>query len=455
MLTCVEAPTVSVRVQHGFTVTAGAARSAAPGSTFLDGAAQGEPFIDPKRENYNLDHHEGCVRSFLLATCEQAMVLIRKGLDLRKREWTVYANDADLDTVLAIWVLLNHLRLNERSTETRERVMPLVRLQGVIDAQGLDMLDMSALPPELLAETQARIDELREPELALKRRGRWGESDLLGYTADRPDPHPDRRGVPAGVPCAHRRPAPPSNRGHSAQQRGDPAGRAGVGFPSRDRAGCRCAERACGEPGAILRFAGDARRRIPPHQRPARAGAVRLAAARRAGLVRPSALRRLRRARGRRLDSRPCNDPGTRMARALGRSRASSRGRGDLPGLRPWRARDELRDAGVRWSLAPFLSGHPLGRILRALGRHFAAPRDLTHAGHRRRSRFLASGARRSALRSSIGHGPRALREPRRVRPAPLDRRRRRPADAVSRVPRVTPSARLLGAVSAAPDKRP
>src|SRR5207244_2839517 len=63
--------------------------------------------------------------------------------------------------------------------------MPLVRLQGVIDAQGLDMLDMSALPPELLAETQARIDELREPELALKRRGRWGESDLLGYTADR------------------------------------------------------------------------------------------------------------------------------------------------------------------------------------------------------------------------------------------------------------------------------
>src|SRR5439155_5193917 len=185
VLTCVEAPTVRVRIRQGHTVTAAAARSATPGSIFLDGAAQGEPFIDPKRENYNLDHHEGCVRSFLLATCEQAMVLIRKGLDLRKREWTVYANDADLDTVLAIWVLLNHVRLNERSTETRERVMPLVRLQGVIDAQGLDMLDMSALPPELLAETQARIDELREPELALKRRGRWGESDLLGYTADR------------------------------------------------------------------------------------------------------------------------------------------------------------------------------------------------------------------------------------------------------------------------------
>src|SRR2546422_3931650 len=185
VLTCVEAPTVSVRVQRGFTVTAAAARSAAPGSIFLDGAAQGEPFLDPKREVYNLDHHEGCVRSFLLATCEQSMVLIRKGLDLRKRDWTVYANDADLDTVLAIWVLLNHIRLNDRSGETRARIMPLVRVQGVIDAQGLDMEDMSALPAELLAEIHGCIDELREPELALKLRGRWGQSDLLGYTADR------------------------------------------------------------------------------------------------------------------------------------------------------------------------------------------------------------------------------------------------------------------------------
>src|SRR5437016_6581202 len=185
VLTCVEAPTVSVRVQRGLTVTAAAARSAAPGSIFLDGAAQGEPFLDPKREVYNLDHHEGCVRSFLLATCEQSMVLIRKGLDLRKRDWTVYANDADLDTVLAIWVLLNHIRLNDRSGETRARIMPLVRVQGVIDAQGLDMEDMSALPAELLAEIHGCIDELREPELALKLRGRWGQSDLLGYTADR------------------------------------------------------------------------------------------------------------------------------------------------------------------------------------------------------------------------------------------------------------------------------
>src|SRR5437870_12139875 len=185
VLTCIEAPTVTVRIKHGFCVTASAARSFAPGSIFLDGAAKGEPFIDPKRQVYNLDHHEGCVRSFTLATCEQAMVMIRKGLDLRKRDWTVYANDPDLDTVLAIWLLLNHIRLNEINGRTRARVMPLLRLQGVIDAQGLELKDLCGLPPELLAETQAWIDELRARELALKRRGRWQSSDLLRHTADR------------------------------------------------------------------------------------------------------------------------------------------------------------------------------------------------------------------------------------------------------------------------------
>lgn len=183
VLICVEAPTMAIRIKHGLCVTAAAARSAAAGSIFLDGAAQGAPFLDPKRGVYNLDHHEGCVRPFTLATCEQAMVLIRTGLDLRRRDWTVYANDADLDTVLAIWVLLNHIRLND-SAATRARVMPLLRLQGVTDALGLELQELCGLPPEVLAETQGWIERLRKPELAAKSRGRW-HVDLLEQTADR------------------------------------------------------------------------------------------------------------------------------------------------------------------------------------------------------------------------------------------------------------------------------
>jgi hypothetical protein len=183
VLACVEAPTLEVRLRRGATLTAAAARSAPPGSIFLDGAAQGEPFLDPDRAVYNLDHHEGCVRLFTLATCEQAMVLIRKRLDLRKRDWTVFANDADLDTVLAIWVLLNHLRLGGDDPRPREAILPLLRLEGCIDALGLELQELCALPPELLARTRGQMQELRAKELALQAQGRWEEIDLLPFVA--------------------------------------------------------------------------------------------------------------------------------------------------------------------------------------------------------------------------------------------------------------------------------
>lgn len=183
-LYCVEAPTLRFRVERGFSVSAAAARAYPSGSIFLDGAAQGEPFCDPERDVYNLDHHEGCVRAFTIACCEQAMVLMRKGLDLGRRDWTVYANDADLDTLLGIWVLTNHLRLMDEAAETRARVMPLLRLQGTIDALGLELQDLCAFPPGLLKRAHAQMKHVRAREIALKSSAEWDEMDLLCYTAD-------------------------------------------------------------------------------------------------------------------------------------------------------------------------------------------------------------------------------------------------------------------------------
>ncbi|OGQ81360.1 MAG: hypothetical protein A3F90_03595 [Deltaproteobacteria bacterium RIFCSPLOWO2_12_FULL_60_19] len=183
-LICSESPTITVRIERGTTVPAGAVRKASPGSIYLDGAAEGGPFLDVEKAVFNLDHHEGCVRSFTLATCEQAMVVVRKGLDLQKRDWTIYANDPDLDTVLAVWVLLNHVRLNEVDPEIRSRVMPLVRLQGVIDAHGLEMQELCGLPPELQEALFAALERLRSKEVALKKGGKWQEIDFLQYTAD-------------------------------------------------------------------------------------------------------------------------------------------------------------------------------------------------------------------------------------------------------------------------------
>jgi membrane protease YdiL (CAAX protease family) len=184
-LVCVEAPTLAVSIERGRCVRASEAHHAPPGTIFLDGAAECAPFADPVRGIYNLDHHEGCVRAFTLSTCEQAMALLLRGLDLRKREWNVFANDADLDVVLAIWVLLNHHRLAAGDGEARAQILPLLRLEGAIDAHGLAHQEFCALPPGLLDETRRRMERLRDCERGLRGAGRWQKVDLLEYTRER------------------------------------------------------------------------------------------------------------------------------------------------------------------------------------------------------------------------------------------------------------------------------
>ena len=183
-LVCSESPTISVRVERGMSVSAGAALKAPPGTIYLDGAAQGGPFLNNEKDLLNLDHHEGCVRAFTVATCEQAMVVVRRGLDLQRRDWVIWANEPDLDTVLAIWILLNHMRLNDADPEIRTRLMPLVRLEGAIDAHGLEMRELCGFPPEIQASVFGDLERLRSREVALKKEERWKEIDFLEYTAD-------------------------------------------------------------------------------------------------------------------------------------------------------------------------------------------------------------------------------------------------------------------------------
>ncbi len=182
-LMCLEAPEVKVRVDRNFSVTASAARRYPSGTIFLDGAAQGEPFLDLERQVYNLDHHEGCVRPFTLSACEQALVLVFRGLDLRERPWTLYANEPDLDTVLAIWVLLNSTHLNSGNPSIRREVVSMVRLEGLIDSHGLEYREFAGYPEDYLEEVYGKLERLREEEKELKNGDRWGQTDALEYTA--------------------------------------------------------------------------------------------------------------------------------------------------------------------------------------------------------------------------------------------------------------------------------
>ncbi|MEE8583298.1 MAG: CPBP family glutamic-type intramembrane protease, partial [Acidobacteriota bacterium] len=110
-------------------------------------------------------------------------ILIRKGLHLRERDWTVYGNDPDLDTVLAIWVLLNHRRINDEDPEIRHKILPLLRLEGLIDVHGLEMQELACFSEELYQETSAKLSELLEEETDLKKEGMWAEISFAEYTA--------------------------------------------------------------------------------------------------------------------------------------------------------------------------------------------------------------------------------------------------------------------------------
>jgi hypothetical protein len=182
ILSCLEAPNLQVTIKASLTVTASAARKAPPGTIYLDGVAQIEPFLDHEKKVYNLDHHEGCVRTFTLATCEQALIMCVKGLDLRDREWKIYANEPDLDTILAIWIILNHQRINNPNAIHRRSLFALVRIEGIIDALGLEMRELSGFPAELLQKLMRIIDRLRAGELELKKAGEWTKTDYLDYT---------------------------------------------------------------------------------------------------------------------------------------------------------------------------------------------------------------------------------------------------------------------------------
>ena len=182
VLICLEAPSVNVHIEAGLSITGSMARKSPSGTIFLDGVAQSAPFMDHERQVYNLDHHEGCVRAFTLATCEQALVMYMKGLDLKGREWNIFANEPDLDTILAIWIILNHDRIGRQEWAQRRLLFALVRYEGVVDALGLELKELSALSPELARRIQRVIDHLRSEEIALKREGRWEQTDFLAHT---------------------------------------------------------------------------------------------------------------------------------------------------------------------------------------------------------------------------------------------------------------------------------
>jgi hypothetical protein len=177
-------PNVRLYVQPGRVIQEHERRELPDQCIFLDGMCDGPPVLDNQRRHYVLDHHAGVIRAFTLATCEQAAVLVAGGLPLDEGEWCLYLNQPDLDALLAAWLLLNKDRLVADDHKLLWDVMPLVRVEGVIDAHGLDMGVVSGLRPRQYAAHQGRLDALRAHEVELRSTGGWSTGPLHEYAAE-------------------------------------------------------------------------------------------------------------------------------------------------------------------------------------------------------------------------------------------------------------------------------
>mgnify|MGYP001559351209 CR=1 FL=1 len=84
-----------------------------PRSIALDGVVKGGPNYNATTGHINFDHHDNVVREATMSTAMQIMFAIKGGLAEAltvngRVNATIYINDTDQDTVLAVWLLLNY-----------------------------------------------------------------------------------------------------------------------------------------------------------------------------------------------------------------------------------------------------------------------------------------------------------------------------------------------------------
>ncbi len=176
---------IQLHIQPGVTVTEEERRSYPEQTIFLDGAFGGAPFLDNERWQYSLDHHEGCVRPFTLATCQQAAVMLLKGLPVGEGEWRLLVNQPDLDALLAAWLFMNHQDVLADSATLLRGVMPLLNVEGVIDSHGLEYAPLTGLSEEEYELQKDRLDSLMIPEREHRAAGTWSNLDMVAHACDR------------------------------------------------------------------------------------------------------------------------------------------------------------------------------------------------------------------------------------------------------------------------------
>jgi len=180
-----DARNIQLHILPGLTVTEEERKNYPEHTIFLDGSFGGAPFLDNERWQYSLDHHKGCVRPFTLATCQQAAVMLLKGLPVTEGEWRLFVNQPDLDALFAAWLFMNHRDVLADQATLLRAVMPLLNVEGVIDSHGLEYSALTGQTEEEYAIQKGRLDQLLIPEREHRSVGTWENLDMVEYSCDR------------------------------------------------------------------------------------------------------------------------------------------------------------------------------------------------------------------------------------------------------------------------------
>lgn len=128
-------------------------------SIALDGFVQG-PGIDSEHHRYSFDHHNKCLRFATLATCAQIYHALNLGFEYDPELYTIYANDADTDVCLSVWLLQNKDRIHD----------PLVK--KLVDAVSILDMHAGAFPVNGMGKT---VEWVSAPETDSKRTGDYAK----------------------------------------------------------------------------------------------------------------------------------------------------------------------------------------------------------------------------------------------------------------------------------------
>jgi len=132
-------------------------------SLALDGAVQG-PELLLAEHKISCDHHDNCLRLFTSATCKQVLDMLLLGFN--PEPYTVYVNDVDGDTAMAVWLLQNPKRVTE------SKVRRLVEVVAAMDAHG------PAYPTADEGLCSGFYDYAMAPERDARRQKTYGTVDL-------------------------------------------------------------------------------------------------------------------------------------------------------------------------------------------------------------------------------------------------------------------------------------